>query len=128
MTYARRAPVDSIPDSQPDPQSQHEQRQHTLGQRHDTVGIHERVPSPNFQWVWTWLASGGAGSSRPDDHLRGFDGFPKLKIVIGQMGEGLPFSYEPITDDIGQPTENPLERPLEQYFQGNFWFTTSAFL
>jgi hypothetical protein len=93
---------------------------------------------PNFQWVWTWLASGGAGSSRPDDHLpaatparrrtRGFDGFPKLKIGIGQMGEGLPFSYEPITDDIGEPTEYPLERPLEQYFQGNFWFTTGAFL
>ena len=56
-----------------------------------------------------------------------FDRFPKLKIIMGHMGEGLPFYYERIANDMGEPTENSLEKPFEQYFQDNFWFTTSAF-
>lgn len=56
-----------------------------------------------------------------------FDRFPRLKIIIGHMGEGLPFYYERIANDMGEPTEDSLEKPFEQYFQDNFWFTTSAF-
>lgn len=56
-----------------------------------------------------------------------FDRFPKLKVIIGHMGEGLPFYYERIIGDMGDPTEDSLEKPFEQYFQDNFWFTTSAF-
>lgn len=56
-----------------------------------------------------------------------FDRFPKLKIIIGHMGEGLPFYYERIVNDMGEPTANSLEKPFEQYLQDNFWFTTSAF-
>jgi predicted TIM-barrel fold metal-dependent hydrolase len=56
-----------------------------------------------------------------------FDRFPNLKIIIGHMGEGLPFYYERIANDMGEPTEDSLEKPFEQYFQDNFWFTTSAF-
>lgn len=56
-----------------------------------------------------------------------FDRFPKLKIILGHMGEGLPFYYERIANDMGEPTEDSLEKPFEQYFQDNFWFTTSAF-
>ncbi|MCZ7423698.1 amidohydrolase family protein [Verrucosispora sp. WMMA2121] len=56
-----------------------------------------------------------------------FDRFPKLKIIIGHMGEGLPFYYERIANDMGEPTENSLKKPFEQYFQDNFWITTSAF-
>jgi uncharacterized protein len=56
-----------------------------------------------------------------------FDRFPKLKIIMGHMGEGLPFYYERIANDMGEPTEDSLEKPIEQYFQDNFWFTTSAF-
>ena len=56
-----------------------------------------------------------------------FDRFPKLKIIIGHMGEGLPFYYKRIIEDMGEPTENSLEKPIEQYFQDNFWVTTSAF-
>jgi predicted TIM-barrel fold metal-dependent hydrolase len=56
-----------------------------------------------------------------------FDRFPRLKIIVGHMGEGLPFYYERITNDMGDPTEKSLEKPFEQYFQDNFWFTTSAF-
>jgi predicted TIM-barrel fold metal-dependent hydrolase len=56
-----------------------------------------------------------------------FDRFPKLKIIIGHMGEGLPFYYKRIIEDMGEPTKNSLKKPIEQYFQDNFWITTSAF-
>lgn len=56
-----------------------------------------------------------------------FDRFPKLQVIVGHMGEGLPFYYERIVNDLGGSTENSLKKPLGQYFQDNFWFTTSAF-
>ncbi|WP_372660978.1 amidohydrolase family protein [Amycolatopsis kentuckyensis] len=56
-----------------------------------------------------------------------FDRFPKLKIIIGHMGEGLPFYYKRIIEDMGEPTKNSLKKPIEQYFKDNFWITTSAF-
>jgi uncharacterized protein len=56
-----------------------------------------------------------------------FDRFPKLKVIIGHMGEGLPFYYKRILEDMGESTENSLDKPFEQYFQDNFWITTSAF-
>lgn len=55
-----------------------------------------------------------------------FDRFPKLQVIVGHMGEGLPFYYERIVNDLGESTEDTLKKPLGQYFQGNFWFTTSA--
>ena len=56
-----------------------------------------------------------------------FDRFPKLQIIVGHMGEGLPFYYERIVNDLGEVTEDSLNKPIGQYFQDNFWFTTSAF-
>lgn len=56
-----------------------------------------------------------------------FDRFPKLQIIIGHMGEGLPFYYERVVGDMSEVTEDSLNKPFEQYFHDNFWFTTSAF-
>lgn len=56
-----------------------------------------------------------------------FDRFPKLQMIIGHMGEGLPFYYERIVGDLGESTENALNKPLANYFSDNFWYTTSAF-
>ena len=56
-----------------------------------------------------------------------FDRFPKLQIIVGHMGEGLPFYYERIVGDLGEVTEDSLNKPIGQYFKDNFWFTTSAF-
>jgi predicted TIM-barrel fold metal-dependent hydrolase len=56
-----------------------------------------------------------------------FDRFPKLQIIIGHMGEGLPFFYERIVKKMSDVTKSSLAKPFEQYFQDNFWFTTSAF-
>lgn len=56
-----------------------------------------------------------------------FDRFPRLQMIIGHMGEGLPFYYERIVEDLGDSTEGSLNKPVGQYFNDNFWFTTSAF-
>ncbi len=56
-----------------------------------------------------------------------FDRFPTLKIIIGHMGEGLPFYFERIVNDMGEPTRGSLKKPFGQYFLDNFWITTSAF-
>jgi len=56
-----------------------------------------------------------------------FDRFPKLQIIIGHMGEGLPFFYKRIVEKMSEVTEDSLNKPFEQYFHDNFWFTTSAF-
>ncbi len=55
-----------------------------------------------------------------------FDRFPQLQMIIGHMGEGLPFYYERIVGDLGDATEGSLNKPVGQYFNDNFWYTTSA--
>ena len=56
-----------------------------------------------------------------------FDRHPKLQIIIGHMGEGLPFFYKRIVEKMSEVTASSLDKPFEQYFHDNFWFTTSAF-
>lgn len=56
-----------------------------------------------------------------------FDRFPKLQMIVGHMGEGLPFFFERIVEDLGDVTEGSLNKPIGQYFNDNFWYTTSAF-
>ena len=56
-----------------------------------------------------------------------FDRFPGLQMIVGHMGEGLPFYYERIVEDLGESTAGSLNRPVGQYFSDNFWYTTSAF-
>ncbi|NDW05687.1 amidohydrolase family protein [Jiella pacifica] len=56
-----------------------------------------------------------------------FDRFPKLQMIVGHMGEGLPFYYQRIVGDMGDVTEDSLNKPIGQYFSDNFWYTTSAF-
>lgn len=55
-----------------------------------------------------------------------FDRCPKLQIIIGHMGEGLPFFYKRILEKMGEVTRHSLNKPFEQYLHENFWFTTSA--
>lgn len=59
-----------------------------------------------------------------------FDDYPKLKIVIGHMGEGLPFSMWRV--DNANPwlqpktPRHPAKRKIGNYFQENFYLTTSG--
>lgn len=57
-----------------------------------------------------------------------FDRFPKLKIVIGHMGETLPFMLERCYDMSTRWAGGwgPHDRPLKQVWDENIWITTSG--
>jgi uncharacterized protein len=55
-----------------------------------------------------------------------FDRFPKLKIIIGHMGEDLPFSIARAESVLPRETKH-LKRKIGEYFQENFYITTSGY-
>src|SRR5690242_2890752 len=55
-----------------------------------------------------------------------FDRFPKLKIIIGHMGEDLPFSIAR-ADAILSRDAKHLKRKIGEYFQEHFYITTSGY-
>jgi 2,3-dihydroxybenzoate decarboxylase len=58
-----------------------------------------------------------------------FDAHPRLRIVLGHLGEGLPYSMWRVDHRnawTGQPPRYPARRKLGEYFQENFWLTTSG--
>ena len=56
-----------------------------------------------------------------------FDRYPDLQIVVGHMGEGLPFYYWRVGEDLDRIAKERLQKPVQQYFHDNLWITTSAF-
>jgi 2,3-dihydroxybenzoate decarboxylase len=58
-----------------------------------------------------------------------FDTHQNLKIVLGHMGEGLPYSMWRVDNRNGWtrvPPQYPAKKKLAEYFQANFWLTTSG--
>ena len=58
-----------------------------------------------------------------------FDQFPALQIVLGHMGEGLPYSMWRVDNRnawVKAPPRYPAKRKLAEYFQENFHLTTSG--
>ena len=58
-----------------------------------------------------------------------FDAHPGLRIVLGHMGEGLPYSMWRVDNRNGwvkEPKKYPAKRELGAYFRENFWITTSG--
>ena len=55
-----------------------------------------------------------------------FDRFPRLKIVIGHMGENLPFSIARAEAVLGQ-VAGGLQRKVGEYFREHFYLTTSGY-
>ena len=54
-----------------------------------------------------------------------FDRFPKLNIIIGHMGEALPF-YIARADAVLAESAKRLQRRISEYFQEHFYITTSG--
>ncbi|MFC1894103.1 amidohydrolase family protein [Chloroflexota bacterium] len=56
-----------------------------------------------------------------------FDAYPRLKIILGHMGEAIPFWLWRI-DNIWQtsPLKKKLKKNPGDYFKDNFWVTTSG--
>lgn len=55
-----------------------------------------------------------------------FDRFPRLQVVIGHMGEAIPFMLERTNATLSKRASG-LERELKEYFAQNFWVSTSGF-
>jgi hypothetical protein len=58
-----------------------------------------------------------------------FDAHPRLQIILGHMGEGLPYSMWRVDNRNAwtrQPPRYPAKRKLGEYFQENFYLTTSG--
>ena len=56
-----------------------------------------------------------------------FDRHPGLQIVVGHMGEGLPFYYWRFGEDLDRIAKRRLDKPVQRYLRENLWITTSAF-
>jgi len=52
------------------------------------------------------------------------DECPRLKLILGHMGESLPFSI--VRADAQITARAGLKRPLRDYFHDHFWITTAA--
>lgn len=55
-----------------------------------------------------------------------FDEFPELTIVLGHMGEGLPYWLDRLDKVSARPGMPQLQRLPSEYFRSNFVITTSA--
>jgi 2,3-dihydroxybenzoate decarboxylase len=62
-----------------------------------------------------------------------FDRFPKLKIAVGHLGEGLPFwlfrldfMHRSMVISERYPGAQPLQRKVSEYLKENVWVTTSG--
>ncbi len=74
---------------------------------------------------WGWHSEVGIHALRMI--LAGlFDRLPTLQMIIGHMGEMIPFMLARI-DDMLTPMAKDLARPVSEYFLNNFNITTSGF-
>jgi uncharacterized protein len=74
---------------------------------------------------WGWHAENGLHTLRLI--VSGmFDRFPDLQIVIGHMGEGVPYALARSSSVLGAVTKH-LQRSVEEYFRHNFHVTTSGY-
>ena len=58
-----------------------------------------------------------------------FDDCPNLKIILGHMGEGLPFNLWRVDNRnawVNEPPSYPAKKTISHYFQENFYITTSG--
>ncbi len=55
-----------------------------------------------------------------------FDRFPQQQVIIGHMGENLPFSLQRAATVLG-PTAKHLKRPIAEYFHSNLHVTSSGY-
>jgi 2,3-dihydroxybenzoate decarboxylase len=53
-----------------------------------------------------------------------FEAYPSLKIVVGHMGEGIPFLLDRIDEALSRPGNKPIH--FKDVFLRHFWITTSG--
>jgi gamma-resorcylate decarboxylase len=99
--------------------------------------LHPREPLPSRQQAYEghpWLVASawgfGAETSIHALRLMGsglFDEYPKLKLILGHLGEGLPFSIWRVDHRIFKTGVRPKAKlPIGRYLRENFYITTSG--
>ncbi len=89
------------------------------------AGLPERSAYFLSTAAWGWHAELGMHCLRLI--LGGvFDRFPRLKIIIGHMGENLPFSLVRVEDGLPHNATG-LKRSISEYFRDHFYVTTSGY-
>lgn len=98
--------------------------------REPSAGLEKPLAMPGFTVGWGYAVETGTHALRL---INGgvFDRFPKLKIILGHMGEGIPFFLDRIDNRYGFETgmfarKQPLKRLPGEYFRENFLVTTSG--
>ncbi len=110
------------------------QRAHSLGV---PIYLHPRAPSPNmikpyldYPFMDSPMLGFAAEASLSAMRLicSGlFDEFPKLKIILGHLGEAIPFWLSRIdTFWKKSPLSGKFSKTASEYFKGNFVVTTSG--
>ena len=56
-----------------------------------------------------------------------FDKYPKLQIILGHMGEGLPFFLWRIDQSLARPGNAGAAKSFRDVFSSHFYVTTSGF-
>ena len=55
-----------------------------------------------------------------------FDEFPKLQIVLGHLGERIPYDLWRLDHRLNKVPNRPAKRPMGEYFRNNFHVSTSG--
>ncbi len=88
-------------------------------------GFDPAVSFPLSTSAWGWHSETGIHALRLI--LSGvFDRLPTLQIIIGHMGEMIPFMLDRINNTLAPAAKN-LQRRVPEYFLQNFSITTSGF-
>jgi 2,3-dihydroxybenzoate decarboxylase len=98
--------------------------------------LHPRNPLPNQRRIYegreqllgpTW-AFGAETAVHALRMLIGgvFDRFPELIVILGHLGELLPFAIRRLEQRLSRLPNVSLERPASQYLRENFYLTTSG--
>ena len=101
--------------------------------------LHPRNPIPSMAQIYdghAWLLGPtwafGQETAVHALRLMGsglFDKYPKLQIILGHMGEGLPYSMWRIDNRnawVKAQPKYPAKRKIADYFRENFYLTTSG--
>lgn len=88
-------------------------------------GLPDAVADVLSRAGWGWHVETGLHSLRLV--VAGvFDRYPGLQVIIGHMGENLPFSLARANTTL-TPVTPGLQRPVAEYFTTNFFYTTSGY-
>ncbi|MFA5880417.1 MAG: amidohydrolase family protein, partial [Candidatus Margulisiibacteriota bacterium] len=55
-----------------------------------------------------------------------FDQFPKLKIILGHLGESIPYNMERIDNRLSAYAKDKLKKSAAEYIKENLYVTTSG--